>query len=89
MTNATMHNTVKPLEKVQVEHLDVLYPNTHNMKDFGFNTFEKLYNSCVIPILDYNSAVWGFKQYKHIDNVQTGLYGTIWVFTGSRQFSPS
>ena len=41
-----------------------------NLKEFGIKTFEKLYNSCVVPILDYQSSVWGYKDYNDIDAVQ-------------------
>ena len=33
----------------------------HSLKEFGFKAYEKLYSSCVMPILDYCSAVWGLK----------------------------
>ena len=42
----------------------------HNLKDFGFSSYEKLYNLCVVSILDYCSSVCGFKQYQTIDNIQ-------------------
>ena len=38
--------------------------------DFGIKTCEKLFNACVIPILDYHSSVWGYKDYNTIDCVQ-------------------
>lgn len=40
----------------------------HNYKDVVFNTYEKLFHSCVVPIL--NSGVWGFKTYHSIEIVQ-------------------
>ncbi len=58
----------------------------HNIKEFGFNTYEKLYSSCVIPILDYNSSVWGFKQYQHIDNVQNRAMR---YYLGVHRFAPT
>ena len=39
-------------------------------KEFGIKTYEKLFNACVVPILDYHSSVWGYKDYSAIDSVQ-------------------
>ena len=36
----------------------------HSKKDIGFKTYKKLYESCVIPVIDYCSSSWGFKEYK-------------------------
>jgi hypothetical protein len=55
----------------------------HSLKDFGFKSYEKLYLSCVVPILDYCSSVWGFKKYQATDNV----LGTFLVSIASRLFS--
>ena len=57
----------------------------HNLKDFGFSSYEKLYNSCVVPILDYCSSVWGFKQYQTIDNIQ---HRALRYFLGVHRFTP-
>ena len=56
-----------------------------NLKEFGIKTFEKLYNSCVVPILDYQSSVWGYKVYNDIDAVQNR---TIRYFLGVHRFTP-
>ncbi len=29
----------------------------------GFNTFTELYESCVCPVMDYGSSIWGFDKY--------------------------
>ena len=56
-----------------------------NVKEFGINTYEKLYNSCVVPILDYQSSVWGFKAYNDIDSIQNR---SIRYFLGVHRFAP-
>ena len=58
----------------------------HNLKEFGFKTFDKLYNSCVTPILDYSSSTWGFKQYTSIDCVQNRAMR---YFLGVHRFAPT
>ena len=30
------------------------------LKEFGIKTYEKFFNACVVPILDYHSSVMGF-----------------------------
>lgn len=57
----------------------------HKLKDFGFRSYEKLYNSCVVPILDYCSSVWGLKHYQCIDNVQ---HRALRYFLGVHRFTP-
>ena len=56
-----------------------------NLKEFGINTYEKLYHSCVVPILDYQSSVWGYKDYSDIDSVQNR---SIRYFLGVHRFAP-
>ena len=42
----------------------------HSFKEVGFKTFESLFYSCVTPVLDYCSGVWGFDNFSCVDNVQ-------------------
>lgn len=57
----------------------------HNMKEFGFKSYEKLVSNCVFPVLDYCSTVWGYKQYQQLDNVQ---HRAIRYFLGVHRFAP-
>ncbi len=38
-------------------------------KDLGYQTYSKLIDSCVIPILLYGSGVWGLKKFKCCEDV--------------------
>jgi len=38
--------------------------------NFTFNVYTKLYNSCVIPIMDYCSGIWGYARYDKPNTVQ-------------------
>ena len=58
----------------------------HNSQDFGFYAYEKLYYSCVVPILEYASSVWGYRKYQTIDNIQNR---TIRYFLGVHRFAPT
>ena len=52
----------------------------HNFKDVGFETYTKLYYSCVVPVTDYCSGVWGFRDFHKGDMVQN--------FLGVHRFTP-
>jgi hypothetical protein len=41
-----------------------------SLKNVGFNTLDKMYHSSVVPIIDYASGVWGYKQYREGDKIQ-------------------
>ena len=49
------------LGKAAGRALGSIISKIHSLKEFGFKAYEKLYSSCVMPILDYCSAVWGLK----------------------------
>ena len=57
----------------------------HGLKDFRFKTFEKLYYSCVVPVTDYSSSVWGHKPYAQLDYIQNRA---IRYFLGVHRFTP-
>ena len=42
--------------------LGLIISKLHTLKEFGIKTYEKLYNSCVVPILEYQSSVWDYKE---------------------------
>ena len=64
--------------------LGAMISKVHCYKDVGYNTYTKLFNSCVVPVLDYCSGVWGFKQLNK-DNVQNRA---IRYFLGVHRFTP-
>ena len=68
-----------------MQALGKIISKIHNYKDFGFKSYQKLFESCVVPILDYCSSVWGYKHYQTIDNVQ---YRAIRYFLGVHRFAP-
>ena len=35
-----------------------------------FDVYLTLYNACVIPIINYGSVIWGFKEYSCINSIQ-------------------
>ena len=57
----------------------------HNLRDLGFKSFDKLFHSCVSPIMDYCSSVWGVKRHQSLENVQ---HRTMRYFLGVHRFTP-
>ncbi|XP_063446895.1 uncharacterized protein LOC134726422 [Mytilus trossulus] len=65
--------------------LGAIISKIHSLKEFGIKTYEKLYVSCIVPILDYCSSVWGFKDLNCIDTIQNKA---IRYFLGVHKFAP-
>ena len=65
--------------------LGSMVSKVHSFKDVGFETFTKLNNSCMVPMTDYWSAVWGFRHFSKGDMVQNR---TIRYFLGVHRFTP-
>ena len=42
----------------------------NSIKECGYNTFTKMYNAGVLPVMVYAAGVWGFKNYDKLDNLQ-------------------
>ncbi len=56
-----------------------------SLNDLGYDTYTKLYDSLVAPIIDYGSAVWGYKGYECLDRIQNRATR---FFTGVHKFAP-
>ena len=56
------------------------------LNGLGYNTYSKLYDTCVCPVLDYGSEVWGFKNYEKIDHIQNRA---VRAFLGVHNFAPN
>ena len=58
---------------------------TKILKYMGYATYTQLYQSCVCPILDYSSGVWGTGYFNKSANVQNRA---IRYFLGVHKVSP-
>ncbi len=65
--------------------LGAIIGKTKKLREVGFNTFSKMFDTCVNTILNYSSEIWGFKDYKCCDDVQ---YRAIRYFLGLHRFTP-
>ena len=51
----------------------------------NYSTYTKLYESCVTPILDYSSSIWGFKNYNKPNLIQNKAMR---IFLGVHRLAP-
>lgn len=56
-----------------------------NLKECGYNSFNTLFNSCVLSIADYSAGIWGTKIFPKIEQVQ---YRAARYFMGVHRFAP-
>ncbi len=56
-----------------------------NMKEMGYSTYSKLFNSLVCPVMDYGASIWGGKSYDCMINV---LNRAQRFFTGVHRLCP-
>ena len=55
-----------------------------SLNDLGYETYTKLYESLVVPIIDYGSSIWSFKSYDNLDRVKNRATR---FFTGVHRFA--
>lgn len=66
--------------------LGAIFNKFHKVKGFGFSTYTTLYQSGIVPILDYASGIWGYQNYNQIDTVQNKA---LRFFLGVHRFAPN
>ena len=66
--------------------LGAIFSKYKDNNGFGYDTFTKLFNSGVIPILDYGSGVWGFGEHDRVNTIQNRA---IRLFLGVHRFAPN
>ena len=45
----------------------------HVLRNSGFQTFTKMYHSCVVPISDYFAGIWGFNYFDSMNMIQNKM----------------
>ena len=58
----------------------------NHLGGLSYNTYKKLYDMCVAPILDYSAGVWGHKYVSQIESVQNKAMK---FFLGVHKFAPT
>ena len=83
--NLDFSETAEVLSQAGGRALGAMISKMHGFKDIGYNTYTKMFNSCVVPVIDYCSGIWGFKQFNKIDTLQNRA---IRYFLGVHRFTP-
>ena len=58
--NLDSTTTAGTFSKAGGRALGAVVSKIQSHKDVGYKTYSKLFSSCVVPVLDYCSGVWGF-----------------------------
>jgi len=66
--------------------LGSMYSKYKANKGLGYNTYLKLYDMGITPILDYCSGVWGYNKLDKIDTIQNRA---IRLYLGVHKFAPN
>ena len=83
--NLDFNVTVDTLFNSGGRALGSMISKIHSFKDVGFETYTKLYYSCVVPVTDYCSGVWGFRDFNKGDMIQNRA---VRYFLGVHRFTP-
>ncbi len=77
--------TAEILAKSATRALGSVMNKFRSLKNMGFETYKKLYEKCVIPVLEYASEIWGYKQFESCEKVQMKA---LRYFYGVHRFAP-
>ena len=66
--------------------LGSIYNKFKQNKGLGYTTSRKLYDSCVTPIFDYCTGVWGYNKLEKIDTIQNKA---IRLYLGVHGYAPN
>ena len=66
--------------------LGAVYSKFKYNKGFGYETYTKMFNTGIVPILDYCSGVWGFSKFNKVDTIQNRA---IRLYLSVHKFAPN
>ncbi len=65
--------------------LGAFIAKTKHLKDLGYKTYTILFETGVVPVLNYSSEIWGFKQVKYSGEIQSRV---IRYYLGVHRIAP-
>ena len=83
--NMDFNATVETLFNSGWRALGSMISKIHSFTAVGFETYTILYFSCVVPMMDYCSGVWGYRDFNKGDMIQNRA---IRYFLGVHRFTP-
>ncbi len=81
----TFTKTADILSTAAGRALGAMINRYRSLNELGYDTYTKLYDSLVTPIIDYASAIWGFKSHESLDKIQNRATR---FFMGVHRFAP-
>ncbi len=75
----------KNLIRIRGRALGAVWSKFKLMKNVGLKTYTKLYETGVIPIVDYGSSTWGYTKHNHSEIIQNKA---IRYYLGVHNFTP-
>jgi len=57
-----------------------------SLKNMEFRTYTKIYNTCIVPVINYGSEIWGFKDYAVCNNL---FMKVMKFFLGVNKYTPN
>lgn len=76
--------SVNTLANASSRAFGALVAKSRYVGGFGYATFTKLYQNCVVPVMDYAAGIWGIKRHNPPDIVQRKAMR---YFLGTNKFS--
>ena len=62
--------SINVLSEAAGRSLGAMIAKMHLLRNSGFQTFTKMYHSCVVPISDYFAGIWGFNHFDSMNKIQ-------------------
>ena len=82
----TFDKSIETLSRSPARALGAIISKVNNLRNISYNTFTKLYESCVFPIMTYGSAVWVYKCKSELDKIQNRAQR---YFMGVHKYAPN
>ena len=67
--------------------MGALVSKYYTSKGPAYKIFEKIYNSTVVPGMDYSAGVWGYKTFDHLIHMRDFIK-TFYMFLGVGKQTP-
>jgi hypothetical protein len=68
--NMNLEETANILADASSRVLGALTAKYYQLRGMPYDVYENVYNTCVVPVMDYASEIWGYKKYSKLETVQ-------------------
>ena len=81
----TFENCSKVVSESAGRALGGIINTINNLRDVGFGTFDKMYETGVMSVCNYSAEIWGFKDFQCSKNIQNRA---IRYYLGVHKYAP-